>query len=95
MATQSEYEIEDWQTAYSNAKTHAEREQAIRDYEAAKLRNAERREQARLDRAIKRSQKRRDNLKKGTQTIKSWAVQIENNAKTILSTIKNFFQKTK
>lgn len=95
MATQSEYEIEDWQIAYSKAKTYAEREQAIRDYEAAKLRNAERREQARFDRAIKRSQKRRENLKKGTQTIKFWIVQMGNNAKTTFYTIKKFFQKTK
>jgi len=92
---QPEYEIEDWQTAYNNATTHAECEQAIRDYEAAKLRNAERREQARFDRAINRSQKRRDKFKKGTQTIKSWAVQMGNATKTIFRSIKNFFQKAK
>lgn len=45
----AEYEIEDWQTAYHAAKTQEEREQAIKDYEAAKLRNAARREEARFN----------------------------------------------
>ena len=60
-----EYEVEDWQTAWAAAKTEEEREQAIEEYRAAKLRNAERREEARLngdsraDREAKRAEKRK------------------------------------
>jgi len=92
---QPEYEIEDWQTAYNKAKTHAEREQAIRDYDDAKLRNAERREQARFDRAINRSRKRREKLKKGTQKINSWIAQMRNFSTNTFHAITNIFQKTK
>ncbi len=45
----AKYEIEDWQVAYNAAKTEEEREKAIKDYEATKLRNAARREEERLN----------------------------------------------
>ena len=70
MAKQPEYEIEDWEQAYNKAKTQEERDKAVDDYSAAKLRNAERREQYRLDRASERFDARIAKFQKATSKIK-------------------------
>jgi len=58
-----EYEIEDWKTAYALVKTPEEREKALRDYEAAKMRNAALRENARLQHAVAKSEARHHAIK--------------------------------
>lgn len=42
-------EVESWEEAWNNAKTDKERQQALKDYDKAKQRNAARREQERLE----------------------------------------------
>lgn len=45
----AKYEVEDWETKWNKAKTKEEREQALKEYGDAKLRNATRREEERLN----------------------------------------------
>ncbi len=102
MATEPEFEIEDWQTAYNAAKTPEEAEKAIQDYSDAKLRNVERRQAARFKRAIERANKRKESYKKAKESYKNATKKVQSMLNSLKDTwnkmagaIKNFFQKTK
>lgn len=58
-----EKKIEDWQTAWNAATTDQAREQAVKDFEAAKLYNAELREQERLDAAVAKADRKDEKRK--------------------------------
>ena len=95
MAKQPEYEVEDWQTEFDAATDVKGQEQAMRDYEAAKMRNSARREEYRIERAIERSERRRAAFRAGAKKVQSLIDMLNNGAKKTWISFRGMFQKTK